>query len=285
MIAALPMDEPTLISLQAMLLRSFLIAVIGFPLLFVGSRLAARVARRNFTEHHAFIVSKLVFYIGCILILVTILLNLNFNLTAILGTAGIATVAISFAAQTSLSNLISGLFLLAEKPFGVGDMILVNGTRGLVLSIDLLSVKLRTLDNLYVRVPNETIIKSDVTTITRFPIRRMDLDVAVAYKENLRRVLEILKEIAEQNVYSLDEPAPLILVKEFGSSSINILLGVWFEKANFLLLKNAIVLDIKERFEREGIEIPFPHVTVYTGSATTPFPVRVGEKGSSSDPE
>ena len=71
----------------------------------------------------------------------------------------------------------------------------------------------------------------------------------------------------------MDEPEPLIVFKDFGASGIDILLGVWFEKQNYLKVKNSIFQEIKARFDAEGIEIPFPHVTLYTGEATKPFPV------------
>ncbi|MFP4070110.1 MAG: mechanosensitive ion channel family protein, partial [Opitutales bacterium] len=203
------------------------------------------------------------------------LIHLNVNLTAVLGAAGIATVAIGFAAQTSLSNLISGLFLLGERPFEVGDLIVVGQTRGIVLSIDLLSVKLRTLDNLMVRMPNETLIKSEVTNITRFPIRRLDINIGVAYREDVDRVVRLLKEVADANPISLNEPEPLVIFENFGASSLDFMLGVWVEKSKFLDLKNSIMRDIKQRFDAEGIEIPFPHLTLYAGSDTPVFPLRL----------
>lgn len=267
--------------MEELTLRSVIVAVIilvaGLGLVFLLARLAGRFLKNKISPHEVLIAQKGVLYIGIVLVASTFLIQLGINLTAVLGAAGIATVAIGFAAQTSLSNLISGLFLLGERPFAVGDLILVGSTRGTVLSIDLLSVKIRTLDNLYVRIPNETLIKTEVTTITRFPIRRMDINVGVAYKEDAKTILRILREIADANPFSLDEPEPLVLFKDFGSSSLDFLLGVWFEKTNFLKLKNSIMVDIKERFDREGIEIAFPHLTVYAGSETTPFPIRMSE--------
>lgn len=143
------------------------------------------------------------------------------------------------------------------------------------MSIDLLSVKLRTVDNLFVRMPNETLIKAEVTTVTRFPIRRMDINIGVAYKEDVKKVIRILKEIADNNPNCLNEPEPLVLFKDFGASSLDFLLGLWFEKTKFLELKNSIMQEIKERFDQEGIEIPFPHLTVYAGSETPAFPVTI----------
>jgi small-conductance mechanosensitive channel len=234
--------------------------------------------KRRFSPHHLLLAQKALLYVGIVLVICTVLIHLKVNLTAVLGAAGIVTVAIGFAAQTSLSNLISGLFLLGERPFEVGDVIVVGTTRGVVLSIDLLSVKLRTLDNLFVRMPNETLIKAEVTTVTRFPIRRMDINIGVAYKEDVQTVIRVLKEVADANPDSLNEPVPLILFKDFGPSSLDFLVGIWFEKTKFLDLKNSIMREIKERFDKEGIEIAFPHLTVYAGTDTPAFPIKVSQE-------
>ncbi|TVP75641.1 MAG: mechanosensitive ion channel family protein [Puniceicoccaceae bacterium] len=262
------------------ILYAFGIFVVGLALVYLASRLVMRAMKPHFSPHHLLLAQKSLLYVGIILVVCTVLIHLQVNLTAVLGAAGIVTVAVGFAAQTSLSNLISGLFLLGERPFEVGDIIVVGSTRGVVMSIDLLSVKLRTLDNLFVRMPNETLIKAEVTTVTRFPIRRMDINIGVAYKEDVARVIRVLKEIVDANPNSLNEPEPLILFKDFGSSSLDFLVGIWFEKTKFLDLKNSIMREIKERFDQEGIEIAFPHLTVYAGSNTQPFPVQVEQKTS-----
>ncbi|WP_103020168.1 mechanosensitive ion channel family protein [Salinibacter altiplanensis] len=214
------------------------------------------------------------------------LMELGFDLSVLLGAAGILTVAIGFASQTSASNVISGLFLLSERPFAVGDIIRVNGTVGEVLSVDLLSVKLRTFDNLFVRIPNETMIKSEVTNLRRFPIRRVDLQIGVAYKEDLEAMREVLMEVADRNPLCLEEPAPLIIFQGYGDSSINHQFSVWAKTEHFLDLRNSIPIEIKEAFDEHGIEIPFPHRTLYTGSETTPFPVQQanGEADSPASP-
>ncbi|MBC2604249.1 mechanosensitive ion channel family protein [Puniceicoccus vermicola] len=259
-------------------LRVFLILAIGIPVLYFLARLLGRVIEKRFGPHFGQIGRKCIFYGGILLLGSTILMQLGFKLGAVLGAAGILTVAIGFAAQTSLSNLISGIFILGEKAFEVGDLVRINGTLGSIDSIDLMSVKLRTPDNLYVRVPHEEIIKSQFTNITKFPIRRMDIVVGVAYRETLEDVIRVLKEIADHNPYSLDEPAPIVLVKDFMSSSIDLMLGMWFEKSNFLNLKNSVMHDIHERFKAEDIEIPFPHITVYSGSEMEAFPLEMRGK-------
>jgi small-conductance mechanosensitive channel len=93
-------------------------------------------------------------------------------------------------------------------------------------------------------------------------------------------VMDIFKELAAENPFVLDDPEPLILFNNFGSSALEFRFGLWFEKSNFLKLRNSIMREIKERFDKEGIEIPFPHLTLYRGSATDPFPVEIQEKPS-----
>jgi len=171
--------------------------------------------------------------------------------------------------------LISGLFLIAERPFAIGDIIKVGDRTGEVLSIDLLSVKMRTFDNLYVRLPNESMIKSEVINLTKFPIRRIDLQIGVAYKENIAKVRDVLFRVADKNPLCLEEPIPLFIFQGFGDSSLNIQFSVWVKRENYLNLRNSIQEEIKVAFDEEDIEIPFPHRTIYAGSVTEPFPVRI----------
>ena len=111
----------------------------------------------------------------------------------------------------------------------------------------------------------------------------MDLDIGVAYREDVGKVIELLKELASENPLVLDDPEPLILFNNFGDSALEFRFGLWFEKSNYLVLRNSIMKEIKERFDKEGIEIPFPHVTLYSGSESSPFPVHINDTESRKD--
>ena len=251
--------------------------LVGLGLLFasLAGRLLQRTLRQRLSAHMMQLVRRVAFYGILGLFLASAMRELGFSLTVLMGAAGVLTVAIGFASQTTASNLISGLFLISERSFEIGDIIKVGQTTGEVLSIDALSVKLRTMDNLFVRIPNETLIKSEVTTLSRFPIRRFDLMLGVAYKEDLDRVREVLMKVAEANIHCLDEPAPLFIFNGFGESSLNIQFSVWARRENFLTLRNSISAEIKQAFDETGIEIPFPHRTIYTGEVTKPMPVQL----------
>jgi small-conductance mechanosensitive channel len=255
--------------------NALVILVLGMLVTRLVSRNVGRLVTRYFGLQQGALARRISYYGLIVLVLISVLRELGFELTVLLGAAGVLSVALGFASQTSASNLISGLFLMAEKPFVVGDIIKVGGTTGEVLSVDLLSVKLRTFENLFVRVPNETMVKAEITNLTRFPIRRLDVKVGVAYKENVGRVKEVLLEVAEKNPVCLEEPKPLVLFLGFGDSSLDFQFSVWAVRQNFLELRNTIHTGIKEAFDAAGIEIPFPHRSLYAGSVTDPFPVRV----------
>ena len=251
------------------------VIVAGIVAIKVLNTLTSRVTRRYLSQQYKMLIRKGIRYTGAVILLFIVLHLLGVKITALLGAAGIVGIAIGFASQTSMSNLISGLFMISEKPFEIGDVIKMETTVGIVLSIDLLSVKIRTFDNQYIRIPNEKLLGSQLTTITRFPIRRMDINLGVAYKTDINHLKSVLQEIAAGNPYCLDEPAPLIVFTKFGDSALEFLFGVWFYKTDFLNLKNSIMQEIKERFDREGIEIPFPHLSLYSGSVTDPMPIRI----------
>lgn len=256
-------------------LRALIILGAGLVLIRLVSLALRRLYQEPSDPHRAMLVQRGVYYVLLLLFAISAMRELGFDLSVLLGAAGILTVAIGFASQTSMANLISGMFLIGERPFAVGDLIQIGTTVGEVLSIDLLSVKLRQFDNTYVRIPNESIIKSEVSTLTRFPIRRIDLKIGVALKEDLTKVQSVLFEVADRNPLCLEEPRPLFIFRGFGVSSIDIQFSVWVKREAYLNLSNSIQMEIKLAFDKAGIEIPYPHRTLYAGSATEPFPVRV----------
>ncbi|MCK2149202.1 MAG: mechanosensitive ion channel family protein [Marinobacter alexandrii] len=254
---------------------SLFLLVLGVVLGSVAGRSAARFMEQRSTRHHTVMVRRLVFYVIVLLFAVAALREAGFSLDVVLGAAGILTVAIGFASQTSASNMISGLFLLVEKPFEIGDVIEADATIGEVVGIDMLSVKLRTPDNLYVRIPNETLIKTRVVNRSRFPIRRLDLTVGIAYAEDVERVEALLLKLAEKNSVCLEEPKPFVLVTAFGPSSVDLQFSFWVPKDKVLDGRSSMMVAIKQTLDRDGIEIPFPHTSIYAGSHSEPFRVQL----------
>jgi small-conductance mechanosensitive channel len=266
------------------LVRAGIILAAGWVLARLVSRQLPRLLGSHLDAQRTMLIRRLSFYLILVLVVVSVMRELGFDLTVLLGAAGILSLAIGFASQTSASNLVSGLFLIGERPFAIGEFIRVGETTGEVISIDLLSVKLRTFDNLMVRVPNESLIKSSITNLSRYPVRRLDIALGVAYKEDIERVRRVLTEVAAANPLCLEEPPPLFIFLGFGDSGIDLQFSVWSSRENFLDLRNTIHEEIKVAFDTEGIEIPFPHRSLYAGEATRPFPVTIvdpdGERGT-----
>lgn len=245
---------------------AILILAMGFGL----SRLAKRAVRGLTSKHlspqQTMIASRAASLVVWLITLSVALQKAGIDIGVALGAAGIFTVAIGFAAQTSVSNLISGLFLVAEKPFVIGDEIQVGQTTGVVISIDLLSAKLKTADNLLVRIPNESLLRSEIINVSRFPQRRLDLRLDLAYDTDLEKVQQLLGEIAAGNELAEKDPAPALAVAGFGESTIQLRYSAWTSPANHAELKSQLLREIKTTFDREGILFPHPVRTLVIGA-------------------
>jgi small-conductance mechanosensitive channel len=255
--------------------RAFILIVAGAALAAFARRGVSHFMKERGSRHQTVMLRRLVFYVILGVFIVAAMREAGFAPDVLLGAAGILTVAIGFASQTSASNMISGLFLLVERPFEIGNIIEVETTIGEVVGIDMLSVKLRTPDNLYVRIPNETLIKTRVINRSRFPIRRLDLTVGIAYGEDVSRAEQLLLELAEKSPACLREPRPFVLVREFGPSSIDLQFSFWVPSDEVLEGRSEMMILIKNGLDAAGIEIPFPHTSVYAGSKSKPFQIEL----------
>lgn len=246
-------------------------------------RLTRAVVAHRGSAQTAMLAQRLVKYGLYVVVLMTVLGALGFDVKVLAGAAGILTVAVGFASQTSASNLISGLFLVGERPFVVGDTIRIGQTTGEVVSIDLLSIKLRTFDNLYVRIPNESVIKTEVTNLTHFPIRRFDHVLNVALRTDLGAVRTLLIDVARESKRCLDEPEPRVLFLGYGESGMQLQLSAWSAKEDFVDFRYALAESVKRALDAAGIEVPLPQrvitISRSSGDATRAVEVHPTPEG------
>ena len=228
----------------------------GFIVLKFITLIVTRVIMRRMSEQSIMGARKLILYTGIVLLFMIVLAQVGLDLGALLGAAGVVGIAVGIAAQASLSNIIAGMFLISENAFSIGDIIKVNDTVGTVLGVDLLSVKIRTFQNTFVRIPNELLIKTEVINITRFPIRRVDIELRIDIQTSVDQVRELLMAIAESNPLILQEPTPHFYVRRFAEYGVELVFGVWFSKNDFIAVKNSIMIEIQRKFEKERIAIP-----------------------------
>ena len=184
--------------------------------------------------------------------------QLGFNLGVLFGAAGVASIALGFAAQTSVSNLISGVFLLGEQAVKVGDMITVGATSGEVLSVDLLSVKLRTFDNRLVRVPNEQLIKTEVINLSAFPLRRIELVMTIPPWADLDAVRDLLIARAAARTDVLHEPAPAAFLGPFGPDGLDLKFCCWARREQFMVVQTAFYREVRQALLDQGYQFSAP---------------------------
>ncbi|MFA5332795.1 MAG: mechanosensitive ion channel domain-containing protein [Methanoregula sp.] len=205
-----------------------------------------------------------VWFAGIMLVFV----NLDINITPFLAGAGIAGAALALAAQDFLSNFFGGIVITVDKPFKIGDRIEIGTYYGDVLAIGTRSTRIRTLDGKLVIIPNSNITSNSVVNYSEpDPKLRFTLPVTAAYGSDIRKVKKVILESVEDarkhTDYFADEPAPKVFFKEFGDSSLNFVIYVWAKAYNLPdEVKDSINMRIAERFEQEGIEIPFNQLEV-----------------------
>lgn len=241
--------------------------LIGFFLLRIVARLFVRGVARGFRDQSRELLRKSIVYIGTLLLFVSILNATGVSVTGLLGAAGVLGIAIGIASQTSLSNIISGLFLVSERFVEIGDVVRVGEHMGVVYSIDLLSIKIRSFDNQLLRIPNQSLIEQTITNITRFPIRRLEFLVTVPLKQSLDASVEALREAGNQCLLVMEEPEPIVVVREQTPNGWLIMLGVWFERQNFVNVRNSVSAAIQDVFSRRGLKIQSTVVQVEQGDS------------------
>lgn len=239
-------------------LKALLVLLLGWVVARVAAAVSRRVTEPRLDPQLAMIAQRGAYWSILGVAVATALREVGFDLSVLLGAAGILTVALGFASQTSASNLISGLFLVGERPFVVGDTIQIGATVGQVVAIDLLSVKLRTFDNRLVRVPNESLLKTEIVNLTHYRIRRIDLQFQVAHGTDLARLRTVATAVADSLGEFLDEPRPQLSFERFSDSGLTVQLSAWTPRETVVEARNALADALVRALDREGFAVPLP---------------------------
>lgn len=237
--------------------------VIACILSFIISKLTRHLPERLPLQLSAFI-RKGLYALVWAFALVQGLRAIGVDLISILGAAGVAGVAIGFAAQTTLSNIISGLFIMGERSIRLGDYIRTVGVEGTVEAVNLLSISLRQSDNSLVRIPCESIIKNPVVNVTGDELRRCDFDLGVDYDSNLEQVRDVILKLVEAEPMLSTSPAPVVLFTGFGDSSLDLHIGAWCKTGDYHSVRFKFANNLLNEFRKQGINIPFPTRTVFS---------------------
>jgi MscS family membrane protein len=253
-----------------MLLSSFANSILGSLVPYLESR----IAEKTQTSLDDVILGLFKKFSGVIIYVTGIILALDvlgLNIMPFVAGAGVAGIAIGFAAKDTLSNLIAGILLIIDRPFEVGDRIEIwsapknSATWGDVIDIGLRATKIRTTDNIVIVIPNNEIMKRDIinyTTITEEI--RVRIPIGIAYDADVKKAKEIIKNISLELDWVMRDPPPKVVVRSFGDSAVNLQARVWIKEPRRRIDTISYITDrVKEVFEQEGIEIPFPKRDIY----------------------
>lgn len=198
-----------------------------------------------------------------IIVLMIALGQVGINVAPLIAGLGIAGFILGFAFQETLGNLAAGLMVLINQPFNKGDFVEAGGVSGTVQDLNLMATTLTTPDNKKVVVPNSTIWGSSITNYSAMETRRVDMVVGISYGSDIGKARDIISGILDASEPVLDDPAPVIEVVEMADSSVNLVVRPWCKTPDYWPLYFALNREIKEAFDREGIEIPFPQMDVH----------------------
>ncbi len=194
--------------------------------------------------------------------------TLGFNVSSLVAMLSVVSLALSLAVQGTLSNIAGGIQILSAHPFRVGDYVEIAGTEGSVSQIGMIYTSLVTLDNKTVHLPNSDVASSKIINYTVLGTRRIDLTFSAAYHCATEDVRAALYQAAKVET-ALEEPAPQVLVAEYGDSAISYHLRVWCHAEDYWPLYYRITENVRTEFERAGLEMTYPHLNVHLDSPAT----------------
>ena len=202
-------------------------------------------------------------YLILVLTVLAVLSEFGIQTASLITVFGAASLAIGLALQGTLSNLAAGVMLLFFRPFHVGDYVEAGGHAGTVKAIDLFMTEFATPDNVRILVPNGNIWGGAVVNYSHHATRRVDLLIGIDYGDDMDKAIETIRGVIAADERVHDDPEPLVVVGELADNSVNIVIRVWCDAANYWPVKFGMTKALKESLDKAGISFPFPQRTVH----------------------
>ena len=260
-----------LISMGMQALAAVAILVVGWLIAATAERAVRKRAARSETMDTtlAFVLAKLTRALILTVTLIAVLNQFGVQTTSLIALLGAAGLAIGLALQGALSNVAAGIMLLLLRPFRVGDVVEFGSTLGVVDEIGLFVTSMHRPDNIAMIVPNSQVWGSTILNYGRNDTRRVDMIFGISYSDNMDKAVGIITALIDADQRFLKEPEPLVAVAELADSSVNIYARPWVNRQDFFAAKLDLTKKVKERFDAEGISIPFPQQDVYMHQVQT----------------
>jgi len=222
--------------------------------------------------------SGLLYWLTIVIGLSLVLSVLGIDITPLFALIGGVSFILAFAMQETIANFFSGLMIMLNKPFDEGDYVDLEGlASGTVKQTNLISTTIATIDNKIVAIPNNRVWNSVITNVSASETRRVDMVFGISYSDSIEQATELLKEIVTNHPLALETPEPVICVGELADSSVNIFCRPWSKNENYWTLYWDMQRTVKERFDAEGISIPFPQLSIHIESSS-PIPANSAQK-------
>ncbi|WEL23250.1 mechanosensitive ion channel family protein [Candidatus Nanohalovita haloferacivicina] len=227
--------------------------------------IAKSIERRNGDKHVTKTSQRISSYVIYSLTAVALLGVFGVPLSALGTMVGLIGLGLSFALKDMIANFISGLLIMINRPFKIGDQIEVSGEAGTVRDIKIRASEIKTYDGRKVIVPNSTLYSNTVINNTAYDERRFEVVVGVGYDDDVEKAKDLAMETLEEAEMTEDDPEPQVLVHELGGSSVNLKLRGWTKpsKANMVKASSEVTQLVKDKYDDAGIDIPYPIRTIY----------------------
>jgi small-conductance mechanosensitive channel len=245
------------------LLWFFIIIAIGIVIAKIVAINVRRALAERLPKSENELLAKVVYYIIVIWAVIVALPYLNINLSGLLVAGGIAGLVIGFASQSVVSNLVSGLFLMLERPIKIGDTINVAGVGGTVEDIRILSTIVKTYDGIYTRLPNEKVFTSNITNYVQNPTRRFEYRITIRYQDDADEAIKIARKVIREHPFALKNPGPSVFVDKLGDDGVILTARIWAPAQNWWEVRTDLLWKIVKKYEENGIQIPYPQRTVW----------------------
>ncbi len=198
---------------------------------------------------------KLTYYTIITLGVIAALSNLGINLSALLVAGGVAGIVLGFASQAIFSNLLSGLFLYIDRPFTVGDAIIIGEISGIVENITVFSTRVRQWDGVVARIPNEQVFRSVIQNPYASPVRRFEHHITVTHVGDLDRAIAVIEDVLKNDQFVLVYPPPSVYADRIVENGVVLHVRAWAPTQYWFSTKNRILKEIRRRLAEEGIEV------------------------------
>jgi len=207
--------------------------------------------------------SNLTRYLVLIFTLIAVLNQFGVQTASLIAVLGAAGLAIGLAMQGTLSNIAAGVMLLVFRPFKIDDYVEVSGQAGTVNTMGLFVTELTTPDNTQIIVPNSNIWGQSIVNYSYHSTRRLDLEIGIGYDDDIDQAFRVIREILDAESRVMGDPEPMVVVGNLGASSVDLVIRVWVQAADYWPLKFDLTKRLKQTFDAKGVGIPFPQMDVH----------------------